>query len=200
MDINSQKFVNKLEKNFGLPIKMNSFLSSEGTVYKVVLDLNHMPSSYDYGRKFIKPEEYVLGIKYIVPRPYMDLMDYNNIDVGFIYMTYRLENLTSLWNLKAMRELLAKNIKYVSRSELNNTEITVKFKDAVKTVGDIIETQSNNFKSVIDICTDPTLDVMFDKISDINNEIEMKRLEVRSIENKMVNMLKATIGMKNDFG
>lgn len=206
MDINTQKLVDKLEKLIGTQIKMQSYISPEGTIYKFILDLNHMPASYDYGRQFIKPEEYMIGVQYVVPKPYMDLMDYNNIEVNILFLTYRLDILTSIWNLKSMRGMLKNNSyngvqdKFINRGEFKKTEMTVKFKDVVKTMENILETQANNFKNVIEIVTDPTIDVMFDKISDIQAEIREKQAQMDSIEKKMTNMLKANIGMKEDFG
>ena len=206
MDINSQKLVDKLEKLIGSQIRMQSYISKEGTIYKFVLDLNHMPASYDYGRQFIKPEEYIIGVQYVVPKPYMDLMDYNNIEVNVIFMTYRLDYLTSIWNLRSMREMLKNNSyngiqkNYISRSELYHTEMTVRFKDLVNTIENIIKTQSNNFKFVVEISNDSTIDVMFDKIAVLNKEISERQSQIHGIEIKMANMLKANIGMKEDFG
>ena len=113
METNVQKLVNRFIGELQFPqFVVKSFPIKEGTIYKIVFDLAHLPQpKYEKAKQFVKPEEYLIGIEFTVPRPYMDLMDFNKIEVRVCYRMYKLRNLLNDWTLKRMKKLLENNSK-----------------------------------------------------------------------------------------
>jgi ERCC4-related helicase len=154
---------------------------------------------------FVKPEEYLIGIEFVVPRPYMDLMDFNHIEVRICYRVYKLKNLLNDWTLKRMKKLLENNSfedfkkEYIERNEMENKELDVKFGDLVKVMGKILNEQSKNFEHTIELVNDPTVNSLLDDIKKIKEEIDLKHNQIYGIENKIHSIISLNIGALEDF-
>lgn len=207
METNVQKFVNRLTGELEFPqFVVKSFPIKEGTIYKMVFDLEHLPQSkYEKAKQFVKPEEYLIGIEFTVPRPYMDLMDFNKIEVRVCYRMYKLRNLLNDWTLKRMKKLLENNSKddfkkeYIERNEMENKELEVQFGDLVKIMGKILNEQSKNFEHTIEIVFDPSVNSLLDDIDKVKREIELKHNQIYGLENKIHSIISLQIGALEDF-
>ena len=207
METNVQKLVNRFTGELEFPpFVVKSFPVKEGTIYKMVFDLAHLPQpKYEKATLFVKPEEYLIGVEFVVPRPYMDLMDFNNIEVRICYRMYRLKNLLNDWTLKRMKKLLENNSiedskkEYIERNEMENKELDIKFGDLVKVMGKILNEQSKNFEHTIEIVYDPTVNSLLDDIAKIKREIDLKHSQINGIENKIRTVISLQIGALEDF-
>lgn len=207
METNVQKLVNRFTGELEFPqFVVKSFPVKEGTIYKMVFDLAHLPQpKYEKATLFVKPEEYLIGVEFVVPRPYMDLMNFNNIEVRICYRMYKLKNLLNDWTLKRMKKLLENNSQedskkeYIERNEMENKELDIKFGDLVKVMGKILNEQSKNFEHTIEIVYDPTVNSLLDDIAKIKREIELKHSQINGIENKIHTVISLQIGALEDF-
>lgn len=207
METNVQKLVNRFTGELEFPqFVVKSFPVKEGTIYKMVFDLAHLPQpKYEKATLFVKPEEYLIGVEFVVPRPYMDLMDFNNIEVRICYRMYKLKNLLNDWTLKRMKKLLENNSQedskkeYIERNEMENKELYIKFGDLVKVMGKILNEQSKNFEHTIEIVYDPTVNSLLEDIAKIKREIELKHSQINGIENKIHTVISLQIGALEDF-
>jgi len=207
METNVQQLVNKFRGELEFPqFVVKSFPVKEGTIYKMVFDLAHLPQpKYEKATLFVKPEEYLIGIEFVVPRPYMDLMDFNQIEVRICYRVYKLKNLLNDWTLKRMKKLLENNSfedfkkEYIERNEMENKELEVKFGDLVKVMGKILNEQSKNFEHTIELVNDPTVNSLLDDIKKIKEEIDLKHNQIYGIENKIHSIISLNIGALEDF-
>ena len=191
METNVQKLVNRFIGELQFPqFVVKSFPIKEGTIYKIVFDL---------------AEEYLIGIEFTVPRPYMDLMDFNKIEVRVCYRMYKLRNLLNDWTLKRMKKLLENNSKddfkkeYIERNEMENKELEIQFGDLVKVMGKILNEQSKNFEHTIEIVYDPSVNSLLDDIDGIKREIELKHNQIYGLENKIHSIISLQIGALEDF-
>ena len=208
METNVQKLVNRFIGELQFPqFVVKSFPIKEGTIYKIVFDLAHLPQpKYEKATQFVKPEEYLIGIEFTVPRPYMDLMDFNKIEVRVCYRMYKLRNLLNDWTLKRMKKLLENNSKgddlkkeYIERNEMENKELEIQFGDLVKVMGKILNEQSKNFEHTIEIVFDPSVNSLLDDIDGIKREIELKHNQIYGLENKIHSIISLQIGALEDF-
>lgn len=208
METNVQKLVNRFIGELQFPqFVVKSFPIKEGTIYKIVFDLAHLPQpKYEKALQFVKPEEYLIGIEFTVPRPYMDLMDFNKIEVRVCYRMYKLRNLLNDWTLKRMKKLLENNSKgddfkkeYIERNEMENKELEIQFGDLVKVMGKILNEQSKNFEHTIEIVYDPSVNSLLDDIDGIKREIELKHNQIYGLENKIHSIISLQIGALEDF-
>ena len=208
METNVQKLVNRFIGELEFPqFVVKSFPVKEGTIYKMVFDLAHLPQpKYEKATRFIKPEEYLIGIEFTVPRPYMDLMDFNKIEVRVCYRMYKLRNLLNDWTLKRMKKLLENNSKgddfkkeYIERNEMENKELEIQFGDLVKVMGKILNEQSKNFEHTIEIVFDPSVNSLLDDIDKVKREIELKHNQIYGLENKIHSIISLQIGALEDF-
>lgn len=207
METNVQKLVNRFTGELEFPqFVVKSFPVKEGTIYKMVFDLAHLPQpKYEKATLFVKPEEYLIGVDFTVPRPYMDLMDFNKIEVRICYRMYKLRNLLNDWTLKRMKKLLENNSKedfkkeYIERNEMENKELEVQFGDLVKVMGKILNEQSKNFEHTIEIVYDSSVNSLLDDIDNIKREIELKHNQIYGLENKIHSIISLQIGALEDF-